>query len=230
MSEEYNEEIMDSQESFEEGEEMVDESAVPSGRFDKLLGNDSRKFKLSGMFKDWFLDYSSYVILQRAVPHIVDGLKPVQRRVLHAMYKMDDGAYTKVANIVGQAMQYHPHGDASILGALVQIGQKGYAVDCQGNWGNILTGDSNAAPRYIEARLSKFAKEVIFDPKVTNWMTSYDGRNQEPTELPVRFPLLLAQGTEGIRGHRRRHGLQDPSPQLQRTPGRFHSHTRRQAL
>ncbi|MBO6044411.1 MAG: DNA gyrase/topoisomerase IV subunit A, partial [Bacteroidales bacterium] len=120
------------------------------------------------------------------------------RRVLHAMYKMDDGAYTKVANIVGQAMQYHPHGDASILGALVQIGQKGYAVDCQGNWGNILTGDSNAAPRYIEARLSKFAKEVIFDPKVTNWMTSYDGRNQEPTELPVRFPLLLAQGTEGI--------------------------------
>jgi topoisomerase-4 subunit A len=198
MSEEYNEEIMDSQESLEEGEEMVDESAVPSGRFDKLLGNDSRKFKLSGMFKDWFLDYSSYVILQRAVPHIVDGLKPVQRRVLHAMYKMDDGAYTKVANIVGQAMQYHPHGDASILGALVQIGQKGYAVDCQGNWGNILTGDSNAAPRYIEARLSKFAKEVIFDPKVTNWMTSYDGRNQEPTELPVRFPLLLAQGTEGI--------------------------------
>ena len=198
MSEEYNEEIMDSQESFEEGEEMVDESAVPSGRFDKLLGHDSRKFKLSGMFKDWFLDYSSYVILQRAVPHIVDGLKPVQRRVLHAMYKMDDGAYTKVANIVGQAMQYHPHGDASILGALVQIGQKGYAVDCQGNWGNILTGDSNAAPRYIEARLSKFAKEVIFDPKVTNWMTSYDGRNQEPTELPVRFPLLLAQGTEGI--------------------------------
>ncbi|MBR4478455.1 MAG: DNA gyrase/topoisomerase IV subunit A [Bacteroidales bacterium] len=198
MSEEFNEEIMDSQESFEEGEEMVDESAVPSGRFDKLLGNDSRKFKLSGMFKDWFLDYSSYVILQRAVPHIVDGLKPVQRRVLHAMYKMDDGAYTKVANIVGQAMQYHPHGDASILGALVQIGQKGYAVDCQGNWGNILTGDSNAAPRYIEARLSKFAKEVIFDPKVTNWMTSYDGRNQEPTELPVRFPLLLAQGTEGI--------------------------------
>jgi topoisomerase-4 subunit A len=150
------------------------------------------------MFKDWFLDYSSYVILQRAVPHIVDGLKPVQRRVLHAMYKMDDGSYTKVANIVGQAMQYHPHGDASILGALVQLGQKGLLVDCQGNWGNILTGDSNAAPRYIEARLSKFAKEVVFDPKITHWMTSYDGRNQEPTELPVRFPLLLAQGTEGI--------------------------------
>ena len=198
MSEEYNDEVLDPQESLEEGEEMVDESAVPSGKYDKLLGDDSHKFKLSGMFKDWFLDYSSYVILQRAVPHIVDGLKPVQRRVLHAMYKMDDGAYTKVANIVGQAMQYHPHGDASILGALVQLGQKGYAVDCQGNWGNILTGDSNAAARYIEARLSKFAKEVIFDPKVTNWMTSYDGRNQEPTELPVRFPLLLAQGTEGI--------------------------------
>jgi len=153
------------------------------------------KFKLSGMFKDWYLDYASYVILHRAVPHIV---KPVQRRVLHTMFKMDDGKYTKVANIVGQAMQYHPHGDASILGALVQLGQKGFVVDCQGNWGNILTGDSNAAPRYIEARLSKFAKEVLFDPKVTNWMTSYDGRNQEPTELPVRFPLLLAQGTEGI--------------------------------
>lgn len=169
-----------------------------TGKFSRLLDSDSRKFKLSGMFKDWFLDYASYVILQRAVPHIVDGLKPVQRRVLHAMYNMDDGSFTKVANIVGQAMQYHPHGDASILGALVQLGQKGYAVDCQGNWGNILTGDSNAAPRYIEARLSKFAKEVIFDKKVTNWMTSYDGRNQEPVELPVRFPLLLAQGTEGI--------------------------------
>ena len=156
------------------------------------------KFKLSGMFKDWYLDYASYVILHRAVPHIVDGLKPVQRRVLHTMFKMDDGKYTKVANIVGQAMQYHPHGDASILGALVQLGQKGFVVDCQGNWGNILTCDYNAAPRYIEARLSKYATEVLFDPKVTNWMTSYDGRNQEPTELPVRFPLLLAQGTEGI--------------------------------
>ena len=132
------------------------------------------------------------------MPHIVDGFKPVQRRVLHTMATMDDGRYTKVANIVGQAMQYHPHGDASILGALVTLGQKGLLIDCQGNWGNILTGDSNAAPRYIEARLSKFAKEVVFDPKVTPWMTSYDGRNQEPTELPVRFPLLLAQGTEGI--------------------------------
>lgn len=186
-------------EDEELNEEPIDEaSAKSSGKYDKLLSSDSRKYKLSGMFKDWFLDYSSYVILQRAVPHIVDGLKPVQRRVLHAMFKMDDGSYTKVANIVGQAMQYHPHGDQSILGALVQLGQKGLLIDCQGNWGNILTGDSNAAPRYIEARLSKFAKEVVFDPKITNWMTSYDGRNQEPTELPVRFPLLLAQGTEGI--------------------------------
>jgi len=194
MAEEWD----DIQQDDELNEAPLDETTEGSGKFDRLLGEDSRKYKLSGMFKDWFLDYSSYVILQRAVPHIVDGLKPVQRRVLHAMYRMDDGAYTKVANIVGQAMQFHPHGDQSILGALVQLGQKGYAVDCQGNWGNILTGDSNAAPRYIEARLSKFAKEVIFDPKITNWMTSYDGRNQEPTELPVRFPLLLAQGTEGI--------------------------------
>ncbi|MCR5841514.1 MAG: DNA gyrase/topoisomerase IV subunit A, partial [Bacteroidales bacterium] len=183
---------------IEDDDKVIEEEGESSNRYDKLLGSDARKFKLSGMFKDWYLDYASYVILHRAVPHIVDGLKPVQRRVLHAMYRMDDGAYTKVANIVGQAMQYHPHGDQSILGALVQLGQKGFTVDCQGNWGNILTGDSNAAPRYIEARLSKFAKEVVFDPKVTHWMNSYDGRNQEPTELPVRFPLLLAQGTEGI--------------------------------
>ena len=183
-----------------EQEQEIEQEIVESseGKFDKLLEGDARKFKLSGMFKDWYLDYASYVILHRAVPHIVDGLKPVQRRVLHAMFRMDDGAYTKVANIVGQAMQYHPHGDQSILGALVQLGQKGFVVDCQGNWGNILTGDFNAAPRYIEARLSKFAKEVVFNPKVTNWMNSYDGRNQEPIELPVRFPLLLAQGTEGI--------------------------------
>ena len=196
--------MTDEKDYIENGDEELDEAPVEetaetvSGKYDRLLSSDSRKYKLSGMFKDWFLDYSSYVILQRAVPHIVDGLKPVQRRVLHAMYKMDDGSYTKVANIVGQAMQYHPHGDQSILGALVQLGQKGLLIDCQGNWGNILTGDSNAAPRYIEARLSKFAKEVVFDPKITHWMTSYDGRNQEPTELPVRFPLLLAQGTEGI--------------------------------
>ena len=183
-------------EEIEASEEVTAE--VAPGKFDKLLGENSRKFKLSGMFKDWFLDYSSYVILYRAVPHIVDGMKPVQRRVLHAMWRIDDGRYTKVANIVGQAMQYHPHGDQSILGALVQLGQKNYLIDCQGNWGNILTGDSNAAPRYIEARLTKFAKEVVFNPKTTNWMTSYDGRNQEPVELPIKFPLLLAQGAEGI--------------------------------
>ncbi|MDE6872526.1 MAG: DNA gyrase/topoisomerase IV subunit A [Bacteroidales bacterium] len=182
-----------------EEEAPVDETQVPaSGKYDRLLGESSRKFKLSGMFKEWFLDYSSYVILDRAVPHIVDGLKPVQRRVLHAMYCIDDGSLTKVANIVGQAMQYHPHGDASILGALVQLGQKDLLIDCQGNWGNILTGDPNAAARYIEARLSKFAKEVVFNPKITPWMTSYDGRKQEPIELPVKFPLLLAQGAYGI--------------------------------
>ena len=185
----------------EDGNQEVSEEATVEtapGKFDKLLGEHSKKFKLSGMFKEWFLDYSSYVILYRAVPHIIDGMKPVQRRVLHAMWRIDDGRYTKVANIVGQAMMFHPHGDQSILGALVQLGQKNYLIDCQGNWGNILTGDSNAAPRYIEARLSKFAKEVVFNPKTTNWMTSYDGRNQEPVELPIKFPLLLAQGTEGI--------------------------------
>ena len=185
------EEVLDDDLELEEG-------AQASGKYTRLLDADARKFKLSGMFKDWYLDYASYVILHRAVPHIADGLKPVQRRVLHAMYKIDDGSFTKVANIVGQAMQYHPHGDQSILGALVTLGQKGFTVDCQGNWGNILTGDANAAPRYIEARLSKFAKEVMFDPKVTHTMKSYDGRNDEPTELPVRFPLLLAQGTDGI--------------------------------
>lgn len=189
---------MEEEDIIIEDQTIDDGQGQETGRYDKLLGGDARKFKLSGMFKEWYLDYASYVILHRAVPHIADGLKPVQRRVLHAMFKMEDGAYTKVANIVGDTMKYHPHGDQSILGALVQLGQKGYVVDCQGNWGNILTGDSNAAPRYIEARLSKFAKEVVFDPKVTNWMNSYDGRNLEPTELPVRFPLLLAQGTEGI--------------------------------
>ena len=180
-------------------EPPVDETADDgAGKYDRLLNENSRKFRLSGMFKDWFLDYSSYVILYRAVPHIIDGLKPVQRRVLHAMHRIDDGSLTKVANIVGQAMQFHPHGDASILGALVTLGQKGLLIDCQGNWGNILTGDPNAAPRYIEARLSKFAKEVMFNPKTTVWMTSYDGRNQEPVNLPVKFPLLLAQGADGI--------------------------------
>ena len=169
-----------------------------SGRYDRLLNDSSRKYRLSGMFKEWFLDYSSYVILQRAVPHIDDGLKPVQRRVLYTMHKIDDGTYTKVATIIGEAMKLHPHGDSSILGALVQIGQKNLLVDCQGNWGNVITGDSNAAARYIEGRLTGFAKEVLFNPKTTEWMNSYDGKNQEPVDLPVKFPLLLAQGAEGI--------------------------------
>ena len=153
---------------------------------------------LSGMYETWFLDYASYVILERAVPHISDGLKPVQRRILHSMKRMDDGRYNKVANIVGHTMQFHPHGDASIGDALVQMGQKDLLVDTQGNWGNILTGSSAAAPRYIEARLSKFALDVVFNPKTTDWKMSYDGRNKEPITLPVKFPLLLAQGAEGI--------------------------------
>ena len=156
------------------------------------------KHQLSGMYQNWFLDYASYVILERAVPHIMDGLKPVQRRILHSMRRMEDGRYNKVANIVGHTMQFHPHGDASIGDALVQLGQKDLLIDCQGNWGNILTGDGAAAPRYIEARLSKFALEVVFNPKTTEWKLSYDGRNKEPIALPVKFPLLLAQGVEGI--------------------------------
>ncbi|MDO4221898.1 MAG: DNA gyrase/topoisomerase IV subunit A [Akkermansia sp.] len=150
------------------------------------------------MFGNYYLEYASYVILERAVPHIVDGLKPVQRRILHSMDSMDDGRFNKVANVVGDTMKYHPHGDASIGSALVTLGQKGYLIDTQGNWGNILTGDSAAAPRYIEARLSKFAKEVVYSPKVTEWKLSYDGRNKEPVALPVKFPLLLAQGALGI--------------------------------
>ena len=160
--------------------------------------NDSVKQHLTGMYQDWFLDYASYVILERAVPAIEDGLKPVQRRILHAMKAVDDGKLNKVANLVGQTMQYHPHGDASIGDALVQLGQKNLLIDCQGNWGNVLTGDGAAAPRYIEARLSKFALETVFNPKTTNWMMSYDGRKKEPIHLPVKFPLLLAQGVEGI--------------------------------
>ena len=155
-------------------------------------------YHLSGMYQDWFLDYASYVILERAVPHINDGLKPVQRRILHSMKRLDDGRYNKVANIVGHTMQFHPHGDASIGDALVQLGQKDLLIDCQGNWGNILTGDGAAAPRYIEARLSKFALETVFNPKTTLWQLSYDGRNKEPVTLPVKFTLLLAQGVEGI--------------------------------
>ena len=160
--------------------------------------NDAIKYHLTGMYQDWFLDYASYVILERAVPAIEDGLKPVQRRILHAMKCVDDGKFNKVANIVGQTMQYHPHGDASIGDALVQLGQKDLLIDCQGNWGNILTGDGAAAPRYIEARLSKFALEAVFNNKTTEWMKSYDGRKNEPIHLPVKFPLLLAQGVEGI--------------------------------
>ena len=160
--------------------------------------NESVKHQLTGTYQNWFLDYASYVILERAVPHINDGLKPVQRRILHSMRRLDDGRYNKVANIVGHTMQFHPHGDASIGDALVQLGQKDLLVDCQGNWGNILTGDGAAAPRYIEARLSKFALDVVFNPKTTEWKLSYDGRNKEPITLPVKFPLLLAQGVEGI--------------------------------
>ena len=150
------------------------------------------------LYGDWFLDYASYVILERAVPHIHDGLKPVQRRIMHSLWEKDDGRYNKVANIVGHCMQYHPHGDASIADAMVQLGQKELLIDTQGNWGNTLTGDNAAAPRYIEARLSKFAQDVVFSPKVTEWLASYDGRNKEPVTLPVKFPLLLAQGVEGI--------------------------------
>lgn len=153
---------------------------------------------VSGMYKTWFLDYASYVILERAVPALADGLKPVQRRILHSMWELDDGRYNKVANIIGHTMKYHPHGDASIGDALVQVGQKDVLIDCQGNWGNILTGDNAAAARYIEARLNKFAQEVVFNPKTTDWLASYDGRNKEPHHLPIKFPLLLSQGAEGI--------------------------------
>lgn len=184
-----NAEEMDVEE-IETGEEV---NYKPVNRFDASVVHH-----LSGMYQNWFLDYASYVILERAVPHIGDGLKPVQRRILHSMKRMDDGRYNKVANIVGHTMQFHPHGDASIGDALVQLGQKDLLVDCQGNWGNILTGDRAAAPRYIEARLSKFALDVVFNPKTTEWQLSYDGRNKEPITLPAKFPLLLAQGAEGI--------------------------------
>ena len=157
-----------------------------------------RIIPVNGMYREWFLDYASYVILERAVPYIEDGLKPVQRRILHSMYDLEDGRYNKVANLIGHTMKYHPHGDASIGDALVQLGQKDLLIDMQGNWGNIYTGDSAAAPRYIEARLSKFALEVVFNEKTTLWQASYDGRNREPVTLPVKFPLLLAQGVEGI--------------------------------
>ncbi len=184
----------DIQEELLNDEEIV---ASEPGKYDALMAEQSAK-RLTGMYKNWFLDYASYVILERAVPHIEDGLKPVQRRILHAMKVADDGRLNKVSNLVGQTMQYHPHGDASIKDALVQLGQKELLIDCQGNWGNILTGDDAAAGRYIEARLSKFALEVVYNKKTTEWMLAYDGRKEEPVTLPVKFPLLLAQGAEGI--------------------------------
>ena len=189
--EEFNEEELPSPES-EAGEEISRQHKY------NVPGLDAKKTALSGMFRDWFLEYASYVVLERAVPHIEDGLKPVQRRILHTMQTLDDRRFNKVANIVGATMQYHPHGDASIGDALVQLGQKELLVDTQGNWGNILTGDPAAAPRYIEGRLSDFALETVFNPKITDWGVSYDGRKREPITLPVKFPLLLAQGVEGI--------------------------------
>lgn len=188
-----SDEINDKEELLEDLPEDTHSDYKPVNRFDA-----SAVHHLSGMYQNWFLDYASYVILERAVPHIEDGLKPVQRRILHSMKRMDDGRYNKVANIVGHTMQFHPHGDASIGDALVQMGQKDLLIDCQGNWGNIFTGDRAAAPRYIEARLSKFAIDVVFNPKTTDWQLSYDGRNKEPITLPAKFPLLLAQGAEGI--------------------------------
>ena len=197
--EETNDELDEStqEETFEEGFEDI----VSTGG-NHFYENDENPedtiTKVTGMYKDWFLDYASYVILERAVPAIEDGFKPVQRRIMHSLKELDDGRYNKVANVVGHTMQYHPHGDASIGDAMVQIGQKELLIDCQGNWGNILTGDSAAASRYIEARLSKFALEVLYSPKITDWGVSYDGRRAEPNNLPVKFPLLLAQGAEGI--------------------------------
>ena len=181
--------------------EIIDESSQNdptqgSKTFDPTA--DVVRHRLQGMYRNWFLDYASYVILERAVPHIDDGLKPVQRRILHSMKTLDDGRFNKVANIVGNTMQYHPHGDQSINDALVQLGQKELLVETQGNWGNILTGASAAAGRYIEARLSTFALDVLYNPKVTEWTLSYDGRKKEPVTLPAKFPLLLAQGAEGI--------------------------------
>ncbi|MFN9883207.1 MAG: DNA gyrase subunit A, partial [Bacteroidota bacterium] len=165
---------------------------------DKQVGENKNQPAVHNMYENWFIDYASYVILERAVPAVEDGLKPVQRRILHAMYEMEDGRYNKVANIIGQSMQYHPHGDASIGDAIINIGQKDLLIDTQGNWGDIRTGDPAAAPRYIEARLSKFALEILFNPKTTGWQLSYDGRKREPLTLPVKFPLLLAQGVDGI--------------------------------
>lgn len=177
---------------------MAEENENEDEKKDEELESTDSAVAVSGMYQDWFLDYASYVILERAVPTIEDGLKPVQRRIMHSMYELEDGRYNKVANVIGHCMKYHPHGDAAIGDAMVGLGQKELLIDTQGNWGNVLTGDSSAAPRYIEARLSKFALDVLFNPKTTNWQLSYDGRNKEPVTLPVKFPLLLAQGVEGI--------------------------------
>lgn len=188
----------ENQENNKEYRNLEDEILELEDSIGKHAAGHANVARLSGMYQDWFLDYASYVILERAVPHLDDGLKPVQRRILHSMKRLDDGRYNKVANIIGHTMQFHPHGDASIGDALVQIGQKDLLIDTQGNWGNVLTGDGAAAPRYIEARLSKFALEVVFNPKTTAWKSSYDGRNKEPVTMPVKFPLLLALGVEGI--------------------------------
>ena len=188
----------DPQEEMTEGAGQQGASTAPEGKFTRLIKEGDNKYRLPGMYKNWFLDYASYVILDRAVPHIEDGLKPVQRRILHAMRTIHDGSLIKVATIVGEAMKYHPHSDASIKDALVQMGQKNLLIDCQGNWGNTITGDEAAAARYIEGRLSNFALEVVFNPKTTEWMNSYDGRKKEPVTLPVKFPLVLHQGADGI--------------------------------
>lgn len=197
-SKQINDDLLNNKEETND-EDKTDLSfkSVSGSKVPVKLGGDTT-LNLARMYQDWFLDYASYVILERAVPHITDGLKPVQRRILHSMKRLDDGRYNKVANIIGNTMQFHPHGDASIGDALVQLGQKDLLVDCQGNWGNILTGDGAAAPRYIEARLTRFALEVLYNPKTTEWKPSYDGRNKEPITLPAKFPLLLAQGAEGI--------------------------------
>ena len=202
MSEDYNDNNDFTPEDITNDADTANSTAPygmpPKSDYNPETMKDNITHHLSGMYQQWFLDYASYVILERAVPHIMDGLKPVQRRILHSMKRMDDGRFNKVANIVGHTMQFHPHGDASIKDALVQLGQKNLLIDCQGNWGNILTGDDAAAARYIEARLSKFALDILFNPKTTEWKLSYDGRNKEPISLPVKFPLLLAQGVEGI--------------------------------
>lgn len=200
MAENEEENDQQSGENNEQNEQNESGSADFSGVHSRNTDEpeDSSIIPVSGLYENWFLDYASYVILERAVPSVHDGFKPVQRRILHSMKEMDDGRYNKVANIIGNTMKYHPHGDASIGDALVQLGQKDLLIDCQGNWGNTLTGDGAAAPRYIEARLTKFANHVVFNPKTTNWLKSYDGRNNEPDQLPVKFPLLLAQGAEGI--------------------------------